>query len=167
MSRMESGNDVDIDDGSEEVLKKKLKPRRSAFDSALKLVARREYSRDKLTKKLIEKQYEPAEIDEAVEDLIDRKFLDDDRYARLLARKYLRSGYGIKGVCYQLQRQNIKLSPLEVQELMEEMDLTEEMQIEKFIKKKNLPKDLKEKRRLFQYLVGRGFPYDLIQSMLA
>lgn len=66
----------------------------SAFDRALRLLAQRPHFRDELRRKLLRRAYELAEIDEALDRLLELGYLDDRRLAaeeadRLRQRKGL------------------------------------------------------------------------------
>jgi regulatory protein len=62
------------------------KPRRSAYDKALALVARREHSRVQLKTKLRQSGYEGDETTAAIDRLGEQQYQDDDRFAGMLLR---------------------------------------------------------------------------------
>jgi regulatory protein len=70
------------------------KPRRSAYDKALALVARREHSRVQLKTKLRQSGYEGDETTAAIDRLGEQQYQDDDRFAGMLLRSRIAQGYG-------------------------------------------------------------------------
>jgi regulatory protein len=58
------------------------KPKHNPEGVALRLLAQRDHSRKELRQKIIAKDYPPAEVDEVLERLAGKGYLDDARYAR-------------------------------------------------------------------------------------
>ncbi|CAM5478542.1 regulatory protein RecX [Rhodanobacter lindaniclasticus] len=71
-----------------------VKPRRSAYDKALGLLARREHSRKELKTKLRQGGYEGEETVAALDRLGEQHYQDDDRFAEVLLRSRIAQGYG-------------------------------------------------------------------------
>lgn len=70
------------------------KPRPSAYDKALGLLARREQSKRELCRKLDQGGYATGEADEAVTRLSEQHYQDDERFAGMLLRNRANQGYG-------------------------------------------------------------------------
>ena len=70
------------------------KPKTSAYDRALGLLARREHSRRELKLKLRQKGYEGDEAGEAIDRLGEQHYQDDERFAGSLVRSRASQGYG-------------------------------------------------------------------------
>lgn len=69
--------------------------RPSAYDRAVKLLARRTHFRRELAEKLARRGYAADEVDEALDRLAERRYLDDGEAARQFVRGRLaRGGYG-------------------------------------------------------------------------
>jgi len=69
--------------------------RLSAYDQAVKLLARRTHFRREIADKLAQRSYPRAEIDEALARLAARRYLDDAEAARqFVAGRLARGGYG-------------------------------------------------------------------------
>lgn len=67
----------------------------SAYDRAVKLLARRTHFRRELAEKLARRGYAADEVDEALDRLAERRYLDDGEAARQFVRGRLsRGGYG-------------------------------------------------------------------------
>ena len=73
---------------------KKKKPNKPAFEAALKILKRREYSEYELKQKLYEKGYWSRDIKEAVNECQQRRYLSDERFAEMMIRSRLMQGYG-------------------------------------------------------------------------
>lgn len=70
------------------------KPKPSAYNKALGLLARREHSRKELRQKLDRSGYARDEASEALERLGTQHYQDDDRFAEALIRNRSGQGYG-------------------------------------------------------------------------
>ena len=74
---------------------------------ALALLDRRDYGSEELCAKLIEKGAEPDEARSAVRYMIRVGFIDDERYAAMVARHYAAKGYGAGRVREELRRRKL------------------------------------------------------------
>lgn len=70
------------------------KPKPSAYNKALGLLARREHSRRELRQKLDRSGYEGDEARAALDRLGEQHYQDDDRFAEALIRNRSAQGYG-------------------------------------------------------------------------
>jgi regulatory protein len=70
------------------------KPKPSAYNKALGLLARREHSRRELRQKLGRNGYASQEAAEALDRLGEQHYQDDDRFAEVLIRSRAAQGYG-------------------------------------------------------------------------
>jgi regulatory protein len=132
----------------------------------------RPHSEKELEKKLREKGFPAVVIKEALEKLHDLKYLNDESFAigwaRDLAVNKLRGNRKIiaslreKGVALQLIDGAISAARLEISEEAAIAILVSK----KAAKKKSVAFDIKEKQRIFQSLMGRGFPPGLILNKL-
>ena len=78
---------------------------------AVDLLSRREYSREQLTRKLLDRQIGQDEIKDVLDDLERQNFLSDDRFTDTYLAQRTRKGYGPlkirqelldKGICIEL-----------------------------------------------------------------
>jgi len=132
----------------------------------------RPHSEKELEKKLREKGFPAVVIKEALEKLHDLKYLNDESFAigwaRDLAVNKLRGNRKIiaslreKGVSSQLIDGAIAAARLEISE----EEAIAVLVRKKAAKKKPTAFDIKEKQRIFQSLMGRGFPPGLILNKL-
>ena len=144
----------------------------AAKQKAYRLLSIRPHSEKELEKKLRGKGFSAAVVNEALEKLHDLKYLDDAsfavQWAHNLAVNKLR---GNRKIIASLREKGVvaELILAAVEEARRE--ISEEEAIAFLIKKKASRKkldilDLKEKKRIFQSLMGRGFPPGLILKKL-
>lgn len=70
------------------------RPRRSAHEQALGLLARREYSRRELFQRLQRAGHETGDIEQALDRLEADRYQDDARFGEMLVRNRVAQGYG-------------------------------------------------------------------------
>lgn len=75
----------------------------SGYQRGLSLLARREHSARELQRKLAAKGHAPAEAGAAVEQLRERNYQDDGRFAASLARRRMAQGYGPRRIQAELK----------------------------------------------------------------
>lgn len=144
----------------------------AAKQKAFRLLSLRPHSEKELEKKLREKGFPAVVIKETLEKLHDLKYLNDASFAGQWARNLIVNKFwGNKKVIASLREKGIaaELIDLSIEKAREE--ISEEAAIEILIKKKAAQKkisafDVKEKQRIFQNLMGRGFPPGLILNKL-
>lgn len=99
------------DDGSD-------KPRPSAYDKALGLLARREQSRRELRRKLGQGGYDGDEAEAALDRLGEQHYQDDERFAGMLLRNRAGQGYGPARIRMELKTHG--LSDAAIRQLLDE-----------------------------------------------
>jgi regulatory protein len=83
------------------------KPRRSAYDKALALLARREQSRRELRERLQRDGYARDEVADALARLADDGYQDDARFAEMMVRSRVAHGYGPRRIRAELRTHGI------------------------------------------------------------
>lgn len=134
----------------------------SAYLDALRLLARRELSIKQLRERLVDREHLPAEIDRAIEHLVETKALDDARVARAYARTAAKiKGRGRLRVMRELNEMGIAKET--ASEALAEVfaDVDERALITKALQKKMRGRtgiaNVAERARLYQYLMRQGF----------
>ena len=97
------------------------KPRPTAYDRALGLLARREQSRRELRRKLGQGGYAGDEADAALTRLADQHYQDDERFAGLLLRNRANQGYGPVRIRMELKTHG--LSDAAIRRLLDEAEV--------------------------------------------
>jgi len=152
-------------------VRKKSEP--SLRARALQHLARREYSRTELRRKLLPhvqaghdfEQAIAVDLDALLDDLTSRGWLSDERAATQLVH-LKRSRFGTQRITHELRKKGIaeELIDAALPALKEsEMDAAREVLLKKF---SSPPKDPKEKAKQMRFLQSRGFSMDAIFMLL-
>ena len=144
----------------------------AARQKAYRLLSLRPHSEKELEKKLREKGFPAVVIKETLEKLHDLKYLNDASFAVSLARNLaVNKLWGNKKIAFSLREKGLAVELINSSLEQAREELPEEAAIETLIKKKTVKKkpsafDVKEKQKIFQALMGRGFPPGLILNKL-
>jgi regulatory protein len=133
-------------------------------DRALALLARREHSRVELARKLA-LHGEPEEIAALLDDLQHHGQLSDARFAESLA--HARAGkYGSRHLAQELREKGVgeALAAAAVQEARDgDLAAARSAWQKKF---GTPPADAREKARQYRFLLGRGFPSEIVRRVV-
>ncbi|NCP67738.1 regulatory protein RecX [Candidatus Peregrinibacteria bacterium] len=152
-------------------MRKKL----SLKDYALWLLGAREYSVARLRQKCTEKYPEQLEeIEILINNFVQNKFLDDERFCEVMIRSEIRKGNGKSKILQKLMQKGVSsdLAKTQCDALIENTDLfdpawtlAEKKKIQIDRKYPDLS-DFEKKQKVTQYLAGRGYSFDLIKEVL-
>jgi regulatory protein len=143
-----------------------------AKQKAYRLLSLRPHSSKEIETKLREKRFPAAVINEALEKLHELKYLDDVSFASQWARHLaVNNLWGNRKISAALQTKGIPVGLIGPSIELARSEMPEEEAIALLIRKKMAGKkyglqDIKEKKRIFQSLLGRGFPAGLILNKL-
>ena len=144
----------------------------AAKQKAFRLLSLRPHSEKELEKKLREKGFPAVVVKETLEKLHDLKYLNDASFASQWARNLVVNKlWGNKKITSSLREKGLTADLIDSSIEQAREELPEEEAIEIIIKKKAAKRktsalDFKEKRKIFQSLMGRGFPPGLILNKL-
>ena len=144
----------------------------AAKQKAYRLLSLRPHSEKELEKKLREKGFPAVVIKETLEKLHDLKYLNDASFAKSLARNLaVNKLWGNRKIIASLQEKGVATQLIADAIAAARFEISEEEAIAILVKKKAAKKkltvfDVKEKHRIFQSLMGRGFPPGLILNKL-
>ncbi len=79
-------------------------------NQCLRLLARREHSQKELLTKLMQKGFEPDDIQAVIDDLAQNNWQSDDRFAQCYARSRLQKGFGAVAIRYELSQRGIDVA---------------------------------------------------------
>jgi regulatory protein len=153
---------------------KKYSSRIVIKNSAFLYLSRRVHSRGELFQKLKKKDYETNIIDDVLNELEEKKYLDDDYFARKFTEEKLhRKKWGLDKIKSHLFVKGIKrelietvLSEFADDEIIFENAISLLAKKKKFYaKKKYSNQQLKQK--LFSFLRSRGFSYEIISKAIS
>ncbi len=142
------------------------KPRRSAYDKALGLLARREHSRKELKTKLRQGGYEGEETIAAIDRLGDQHYQDDDRFAEVLLRSRIAQGYG--PVRLRVELKSHGLADARIRELLDEAEVDWDALAAAQLRRRYGgagTNDPAERARRAQFLLRRGFAAATVRSV--
>ena len=143
-----------------------------ALQKAYRLLAARARSEKELRSKLKERQFGSPTIDSVVARLYELTYLDDEAFARQWARhlaanklsgdRRIEISLQEKGIGKTLREQVLA----EIRQAVPEREIIRQVIRRKLKGGKLLRQDGREKRRLVQHLLGKGFTPDLIFEMI-
>mgnify|MGYP003594502979 CR=1 FL=1 len=146
------------------------KPKGTAMDAALRILGVRDHSVAEMEDKLNSRGFEGEEISEVVRQLLDYRYLDDDKFARLLARS--NPSLGRRGLGAQMTKRGI--SPQVWRPIVDAIDDSQEYDraLEAARKHTSQQKILTLERQVWQrrlsgYLARSGFSMSVVYSVCA
>ncbi len=134
------------------------KPRRSASDKALALLARREHSRAELRMRLARDGYPEADIDAALASLAAANYQSDARFVDMLVRSRIAQGYGPLRLRAELRTHELTDEVVNAGLEHAEVDWTEQARAQLHRRYGDEPPaDHRERAKRMQFLARRGF----------
>jgi regulatory protein len=146
----------------------------NAYEYALNLLSARAYTVRNLRRKLVQKEFDTADVDSAIERLTASRLVDDERFAMEYARQKLVTGAtSPRRVERELLKRGIAsgIARSSVAAVIEEEGVDTSASAESVARKKmrsldGLETDV-QKKRLFGFLARRGFGLDEIRRAVA
>lgn len=125
--------------------------KQSAYNDAIKLLSRRNYSHFKLSEKLLIKGHSKEDIDEAIAELIETRLFNEVHYIESKVKGLMYKNWSPALIQQRLKREHISIPTEEIEVIFEEYGYSKEQQIRSIIDKKllqltnyRLPKDLEQ-----------------------
>ncbi len=140
----------------------------SAKSVAVRLLSRREHSAFEIRDKLQKRDFDEAEIEQAIIELQQGGWLSDERFAEAYIRMRQLKGFGPIRIAMELNERGVKESIVE-QYLRPENDhwqQTLEQQYQKKYKNSAIA-DYTDKAKRIRFLQYRGFPLDAIYRVVS
>jgi regulatory protein len=134
------------------------KPKPSAYDKALGLLARREQSRRELRRKLDQGGYAGDEADAALARLAGQHYQDDERFAAMLLRNRASQGYGPARIRMELKTHG--LADAAIRRMLDEAEVDWQASAANQLRRRYGGKpatDRAEHAKRAQFLLRRGF----------
>jgi len=132
---------------------------------ALRLLARREHTREELRRKLSEHAREGEDVTVLLDDFTARGWLSDARYAELAARAKARR-YGPLKLAHYLRGRGLADEIIAAGIKAAGVDGVSSLEAIWRRRFRELPRDEQEKAKQVRFLQGRGFPLDEIFRFL-
>jgi len=144
---------------------------RKAFNTALRLLTRREHSKYEIARKLKQRGFTPEVIEKAISECERFDYINDERTARVLIRQMTRKGFGAKRIRQEMGRKGLRSNSIQ-RILFESVSEADEREGAEHILKKNIKKferenDLKKKKeKIYRFLYSRGFSQEIISQLM-
>lgn len=142
---------------------------KECYQTSLRLLTRKDYSRYKLAKKLKEKGYEESDIEETIQTLLDKNYLKEHYYIEAFVKAHMRRGYSPRYIQQKLSMEECSCSEHEIQNIFHEYGYSEESQIRELIEKKfthDEIKDYNKRAKCIRFLLSKGHETQLTQHIL-
>ena len=139
---------------------KSLEAEAEVRNAAFALLARREYSRAELDRKLGARCEDKAMLQRVLDQFVSDGYQSDERFARVFSRSRLGSGYGVMRIRQELRQKGVCTELIE-QALEEEAPDSYQQALECCQRRfgEQPPTDAKEYARRMRFLVNRGFSF--------
>jgi regulatory protein len=141
-------------------------------DYLLRLLARRDHSKNELKTKALQKGFDPELIRQAIEVLDEKQYINDREFARKFASdKISIQQWGPLKIKAELQKRGIKGKTADfiLQNASDDLELIQ-ICVDLAIKRKRHffrePDDFKCKQKVAAYLYQKGFPFEIINRAL-
>lgn len=140
-------------------------------DTAIQLLARREYSRAELARKLRQKPFDDDDINACLEALIEQGVQSDARMAESFVRSRIARGQGVIRIRGELRQRGVDqdtvteaLAAVEERESVDWFELARDTLERRFSSPGDTPK---ERARRERFLAARGFDFEQIRYALS
>lgn len=137
-----------------------------AYNYSSRYLALRPRSCKEISDYLARKGFEPEQIEAAVDNLLQQKYLDDTEFARLWVRnRMLLNGRSLKTLRLELYKKGIDKDT--IREVLSEVSQDDQLgMLQDLINKKRRLRNYQDDEKLVQYLIRNGFSYSLVKSAL-
>ncbi len=139
-------------------------PHLRASRLVIKRVSRKECSSQELLQYLIKKGFEESLAGEVIREMIEKKWIDDRRFAEAMSRYQGTRGKGPIYIQRKLKEKGLHMSAREIEAIISASQGRSELDRALEILERRYPdyaSDFKEKQKAMQALVRRGFSFDL------
>ena len=152
-----------------------MKQNKTALMKAAEFLARQEQSSEHLRKKLLSKKYSATEVENAIETLTDRNYLNDEETCRRqFENLYSEERLSVRQICVKLFQRGFEKNF--VKSLIPDDFEKRELKVaEKIFEKKFANLDfneldskekLKIKNKIYQHFVTKGFSSEIISAVM-
>jgi len=140
--------------------------KKAVYESALRLLTRREHSQLELSRKLTAKDFEPEIINIVIIQLTEEGWQSDSRFAMSFTRHRINQGFGKLKIAAELNQRGI--SEFDCDSVLVDLGVSWNEVLERVYQKKYPPSDsisFKEKAKRTRFMVQRGFSYQQIAAL--
>ena len=140
-------------------------------DIAIQLLARREYSRAELARKLRQKEFESDAIDSCLDALVEQSLQSDTRFAESFIRSRIARGQGVIRIKGELRQRGVDqetlaaaLVAVQEREAVDWFDIARDTLARRYSSPGDTPKERAKRER---FLATRGFDFEQIRYALS
>jgi regulatory protein len=135
--------------------------------AAVRVLSRREHTREELRRKLLNKGYAPESVDPVIEKLAGKRLVCDDRYISSFVHAHTRRGQGPVRIRAELRQRGIDAARVEEELERAAVDwVALALQVRRRKFGAAAPKSLMERAKQSRFLQYRGFEADQIRAAL-
>lgn len=129
------------------------------YAAAMRMLVRREHSVFELTQKLTTKEFDSADIESALNSLIEQNYQSDERFSAEFIQMRFNQGKGPIKISVDLKQRGISHFDLS---MFDFYALAQKIRITKF--GDEIPSDYKEQAKQKRFLQSRGFDFEQINQ---
>ena len=137
-----------------------------AYNKSLDYLSYREHSELELSNKLIKKGFESSLAHKVIDRLVAKNLVNNARFADAYVNARKRKGFGPKKIFFELKQRGIQEN-ISDKALFNDSNDWQTLAINVFSKKftNGVSSDLKEKSKQQNFMIGRGFRFQEIESI--
>lgn len=145
---------------------------KAIYNSAIKLLTRKDYSRYKLSQKLKDKGYDSLDIEPVIEELVEKKYLREDYYREARIKGLLRKNYGSHYIIQKLAEEHLSCNNQDIEEICKEIGISAEQQVTELAEKKlrSLKSTLtsfEKEVKIMSLLQNKGHDLDVARTIVS
>jgi len=137
-----------------------------AYNKSLDYLSYREHSELELSNKLIKKGFESSLVPRVIDKLVAKNLVNNARFADAYVNARKRKGFGPKKIFFELKQRGIQEN-ISDKALFNDSNDWQTLATNVFSKKftNGVSSDLKEKSKQQNFMIGRGFRFQEIESI--
>lgn len=138
----------------------------TTFKHAIKILARKDYSRSKLIQKLKDCECPRDEIEPVIDLLIEKQWYKEEYYIEGRIKYFIRKGHHHSSIKRKLAEEDVYVNSETIQAVFDEIKVTTETQILELIQRRMPMGEFPERipDRVMRYIVARGHEFSKILS---
>lgn len=143
-----------------------------AYIYSLRLLGGQEYSLSKLRKKLELKEFTEEEIEDALKQVVEKGYLDEERYLELKVKSLILKGKAARVIVHALSAEGIQVNEVRITQICEEKGLDQDEQLKELISKKlrnhkpGTKLEQAEYQKIVRFALSRGHSYQKVKKIL-
>lgn len=143
-----------------------------AYIYSLRLLGGQEYSLKKLKTKLKLKEFSEEEIEEAIRLVVEKGYLNEERYLELKVKSLILKGKASRVVQHALSNEGITVSEARINQICEEKGVDQDQQLKELISKKlrnhkpGTRLEPSEYQKIIRFALSRGHSYQKVKKIL-